>query len=79
MAVAVLDVAEEHCGASIAVDPAMRENLFLHFHEYDIAGLASAISGPLNAFYEDFSAVTKSDRAAFSDRRQLPRPPPVIR
>ena len=65
MAVALLDVAEEHCGSSIEVDPEMRETLFLHFHEYDIAGLASVISRELNAFYEDFSAVMKKDRAAF--------------
>ena len=54
MAVALLDVAEEHCGSSIEVDPEMRKTLFLHFHEYDIAGLASVISRELNAFYEDF-------------------------
>jgi hypothetical protein len=65
MAVALLDVAEEHCGSSIKVDPEMRKTLFLHFHESDIAGLASVISRELNAFYEDFSAVMKKDRAAF--------------
>ena len=64
MAVALLDIAEEHCGSSIKVDPEMRKTLFLHFHEYDIAGLASVISRELNAFYEDFSAVMKKDRAA---------------
>ena len=36
-----------------------------HFHEYDIGGLASAISGPLNAFYEDFSYQAKRDATGF--------------
>ena len=65
MAVALLDVAEQYCKGAIAVDPAVRENLFLHFHEYDIGGLSSAISGPLNSFYEEFVAEAKSGRGTF--------------
>jgi hypothetical protein len=65
MAVALLDVAEERCAASIVVDPGIRKTLFLHFHEYDIAGLASVISRELNGFYEDFLHEAKTNRAAF--------------
>jgi hypothetical protein len=65
MAVALLDVAEQYCKGAIAVDPDVRENLFVHFHEYDIGGLSSAISGPLNSFYEEFVAEAQSGRGAF--------------
>jgi hypothetical protein len=65
MAVALLDLAEEHCGGAIAVDPKLRAQLLVDFHEYDIAGLASVISRELNAFYEDFLHEMKRDRAAF--------------
>jgi hypothetical protein len=54
MAVALLDVAREHC--AITVDATVETKLMKDFHEYDIAGLASILSGPLNAFYEDFLA-----------------------
>lgn len=65
MAVALLDVAEQYCRGAIAIDQDVRKNLFLHFHEYDIGGLSSAISGPLNSFYEEFVAEAKSGRGAF--------------
>jgi hypothetical protein len=65
MAVALLDVAEQYCKGTIAVDQDVRKNLFMHFHEYDIGGLSSAISGPLNAFYEEFVAEAKTGRSAF--------------
>ncbi len=65
MAVALLDVADQYCQGMIAVDQDVRKNLFLHFHEYDIGGLSSAISGPLNAFYEEFVTEAKSGRGAF--------------
>ena len=65
MAVALLDVVEDHCQGRYRVDEAVRKTLFLHFHEYDIAGLASLLSRPLNAFYEDFSFEAKRGRDAF--------------
>lgn len=65
MAVALLDVAEDHCKGRFRVDEAVKEKLFLHFHEYDIAGLASLLSRPLNAFYEDFAYEAKRGRDAF--------------
>lgn len=68
MAVALLDVAEEHCGQSVKVDPEARRLLMIDFHEYDIAGLASTISRELNAFYEDFFHEMKAGRSAFCAR-----------
>lgn len=68
MAVALLEVAEENCAGGIAVDQELKTHLMRHFHEYDIGGLASAISGPLNIFYEDFSSQAKSDRLEFCRR-----------
>lgn len=65
MAVALLDVAEQYCKGAIIVDPALRKTLFIHFHEYDIGGLSSAISGPLNSFYEEFVAEARSGHGAF--------------
>jgi hypothetical protein len=65
MAVALLDVVEDHCAGSLRVDEHVKKTLFLHFHEYDIAGLASILSRPLNAFYEDFSYEAKKSRDAF--------------
>jgi hypothetical protein len=65
MAVALLDVVEDHCEGRFRVDEAVKKTLFLHFHEYDIAGLASLLSRPLNAFYEDFSSEAKKGRDAF--------------
>ena len=32
MAVALLDLAEEHCGGAIAVDPELRAQLLIDFH-----------------------------------------------
>ena len=43
----------------------MKTTLFEHFHEYDIAGLASLLSKPLNSFYEDFTYEAKQGRDAF--------------
>ena len=65
MAVALLDVTAEHCAGKLDVDPQARATLLTHFHEYDIAGLASLLSKPLNSFYEDFTYQAKQDRAAF--------------
>lgn len=65
MAVALLDVVEDHCEGRFRVDEDVRKTLFLHFHEYDIAGLASLLSRPLNAFYEDFSYEVSQGRDAF--------------
>jgi hypothetical protein len=65
MAVALLDVAEEHCIGQIAIDQTKRKELYLHFHEYDIGGLASAISLPLNSFYEEFAAEACAERDRF--------------
>lgn len=70
MAVALLDVAQEHCQASLTVDPQVKARLLEHFHEYDIAGLASLLSRPLNSFYEDFSYEVRQGRDAFC--RQAP-------
>jgi hypothetical protein len=71
MAVALLDVVEVHCEGRYQVDEAVKTTLFLHFHEYDIAGLASVLSQPLNAFYEDFEHQAKDGRDAFC--REAPR------
>ena len=68
MAVALLDVAEEHCGQSVNVDAEARRLLMIDFHEYDIAGLASTISRELNAFYEDFFHEMKAGRSSFCAR-----------
>jgi hypothetical protein len=68
MAVALLDVASDHCGESLRIDQKVRETLFLHFHEYDIGGLASLLSRPLNAFYEDFTYEAKKGRSTFCER-----------
>lgn len=65
MAVALLDVTEEHCGGALRVDARVKDELFRNFHEYDIAGLASLLSKPLNSFYEDFSYQAKQGRDAF--------------
>ena len=65
MAVALLDVAEDNCGTKLRVDEAVKRTLMRHFHEYDIAGLASMLSKPLNSFYEDFSYQAKQSREAF--------------
>ncbi len=65
MAVALLDVVQDHCAGRYRVDAAVKERLFEHFHEYDIAGLASLLSQPLNAFYEDFTYQASQGRDAF--------------
>lgn len=65
MAVALLDVVEDNCQGRFRVDERVKKTLFLHFREYDIAGLASILSRPLNAFYEDFSHEAKTGRDAF--------------
>lgn len=65
MAVALLDVSGEYCGSSLKVDETVKATLFRHFHEYDIAGLASLLSRPLNSFYEDFSYQAQQGREAF--------------
>ena len=65
MAVALLDVTEEHCAGRLTVDEQVKATLLEHFHEYDIAGLASLLSKPLNSFYEDFTYEVKQGRDAF--------------
>ena len=65
MAVALLDVAGDQCEGLLQVDQAVKKTLYEHFHEYDIAGLASILSRPLNAFYEDFTYEAKQGRQAF--------------
>lgn len=65
MAVALLDVTQEHCAGRFRVNEAVKKVLFEHFHEYDIAGLASLLSRPLNSFYEDFSYEAKKGRDDF--------------
>jgi hypothetical protein len=65
MAVALLDVAQDHCAGRFHVNEHVKKVLFEHFHEYDIAGLASLLSQPLNSFYEDFAYEAKKDREAF--------------
>ncbi|MFO1133363.1 MAG: hypothetical protein U1E16_15300 [Hyphomicrobiales bacterium] len=71
MAVALLDVSTEQCAGLLKVDEMVKATLFEHFHEYDIAGLASLLSRPLNSFYEDFTYQAKQGRAAFC--REAPR------
>lgn len=68
MAVALLDVAEDHCAGRFEVNAHVKKVLFEHFHEYDIAGLASLLSQPLNSFYEDFAFEAKKDREAFCSK-----------
>lgn len=68
MAVALLDVAEDHCAGRFEVNAHVKTVLFEHFHEYDIAGLASLLSQPLNSFYEDFAYEAKKDNDAFCRR-----------
>lgn len=65
MAVALLDVTSEHCAGRFDVDDRVKATLLTHFHEYDIAGLASLLSKPLNSFYEDFTYQAKQGRDAF--------------
>ena len=65
MAVALLDVTEEHCAGRYKLDEHVKATLFTHFHEYDIAGLASLLSRPLNSFYEDFTYQVNQGRDAF--------------
>lgn len=65
MAVALLDVTQEHCAGRLSVDEQVKARLFEHFHEYDIAGLASLLSRPLNSFYEDFTYEAKQGRDSF--------------
>ena len=65
MAVALLDVTEEHCEGRFRIDAHVKTVLFDNFHEYDIAGLASLLSRPLNSFYEDFTYQVKQGRDAF--------------
>ena len=64
-AVALLGVAEDVCRGRFTVDAGMKDVLFGRFHEYDIAGLASTLSRPLNIFYEDYMAEAKQGRDAF--------------
>jgi hypothetical protein len=64
-AVALLDVSETYCKDRITTDDTVKATLMTHFHEYDIAGLASVLSRPLNAFYEDYSLEAQRDSAAF--------------
>lgn len=71
MAVALLDVTAEHCEGRLKIDEQVKARLFENFHEYDIAGLASLLSKPLNSFYEDFTYQARQGRDAFC--REAPR------
>ena len=51
MAVALIDVVQDHCEGRYRIDEHVKALLFKNFHEYDIAGLASILSKPLNSFY----------------------------
>ena len=64
MAVALLDVVQDHCEGRYRVDEQVKATLLRHFHEYDIAGLASILSKPLNSFYEDFAYQAAQGRDA---------------
>ena len=65
MAVALIDVVQDHCEGRYRIDEHVKALLFKNFHEYDIAGLASILSKPLNSFYEDFAYQVKQGRDAF--------------
>ena len=65
MAVGLLDVAEEHCAREVSVDAIEKTRLLKDFRDYDIGGISSAVSVPLNAFYEEFLHQAKKDRRAF--------------
>ena len=65
MAVALLDVVQDQCEGRYKLDEQVKAALFRNFHEYDIAGLASILSKPLNSFYEDFAYQAKQGRDAF--------------
>ena len=70
MAVALIDVVQDHCEGRYRIDEHVKALLFKNVHEYDIAGLASILSKPLNSFYEDFAYQVKQGRDAFC--RQAP-------
>lgn len=65
MAVGLLDVVEEHCVGDVTIDKEIRAKLFKDFREYDIGGISSAVSRPLNQFYEEFLHQARKDRRAF--------------
>lgn len=68
MAVALLDVTGDYCEGRLRIDGQVKAELMKHFHEYDIAGLASLLSKPLNSFYEDFTYQAKQGRDAFCSK-----------
>lgn len=65
MTVAVLDVAKSHCRGTLDVDAALEARLIEEFRQYDVGGVQSAISRPLNAFYEEFLETAEIDRKGF--------------
>jgi hypothetical protein len=71
MAVALLDVAEEHCEGRITIDGAVKARLMVDFREYDISGIGSVISGPLNSFYEEFLLEARKDLRQFCARTSV--------
>ena len=56
---------QDHCEGRYKLDEHVKTVLFRNFHEYDIAGLASILSKPLNSFYEDFAYQAQQGRDAF--------------
>ncbi|MBM3519329.1 MAG: hypothetical protein FJX63_00920 [Alphaproteobacteria bacterium] len=68
LAVALLDVVEEHCAAEVTVDDDRRAAVFTTFHDYDVQGWQSLIAGPLNRFYEDFLYDLARGREGFCRR-----------
>jgi hypothetical protein len=64
MAVALQDVAADRC-PKLAVDPAEKAALMQQFHQYDVGGINSMVSPPLNTYYAEFLDSSRADLAAF--------------
>jgi len=65
MAVALMDVVADHCHPALAFNAEQKALLLHDFRDYDVGGLASGISAPLNRFYDDFAAAARHDVHAF--------------
>ena len=80
MAVALLDVTEDHCEGRFKVDEDVKETLLLHFHEYDIAGLASAAVASAQRLLRGLPARGEAGPRRLLPRRRRRKPPaPAIR
>jgi hypothetical protein len=64
MAVALQDVVADHC-PNLTVDPAEKSALMLEFRQYDLGGIYSMVSPPLNAFYEEFLGASRKSPSGF--------------